>query len=148
MLRPASAGVLAVALLLTAIAPSCTHEGAIRDATAEATASVVGRLAGRWTLMSYQPDVALEPNLQLLLNGQFGRLVVAFSGTTLQAQGPGVAFSRTFKVEDVYGDHFKATVYDSSGIGIDSVCDFSGTTLTVRGVTSPWRGTSTFRRAP
>lgn len=147
MFRIASAGATALALSLAAITSvSCSREGAIRDASAESAASAVQRLAGQWMLTTYQPEMALEPNLQLLLSAQLGHMVVTFSGTTLDAQGPGVGFNRTFRVTEAYGDHFKATVYDSAGIGIDSVCDFSGNTLIANGMTPPWRGRSTFTR--
>jgi hypothetical protein len=147
MFRISSAGATALVLSLAATTQlSCSHEGTIRDASAESAANVVQRLGGQWMLATYQPKVSLEPNLQLLLNDQFGRLVVTFSGTTLQGQGPGVNFTRTFRITEAYGDHFKATVLDSTGIGTDSVCNFSGNTLIVEGATLPWLGHSTFTR--
>ena len=85
--------------------------------------------------------------LQLLLNEQINRLVVDFNGQALMAQGPGVTINRTYKVGEAYLDHFRATVYDSYGVGVDAVCDFSGPMLLVNGVTAPWRGKASFRRA-
>jgi len=127
---------------------SCSREqGPVRDARAEAAASAAQRLQGRWVLMSFQPDTPLEPVLQLLLNEQINRLVVDFNGQTIVAQGPGLTINRTYKVGDAYLDHFKATVYDSYGVGVDAVCDFSGNMLLVNGVTAPWRGRASFRRA-
>jgi hypothetical protein len=150
MFRIASTGPMVLAFVLAGITQlSCTGErGTVRDATAEAASNVGQRLNGRWMLATYQPEVALEANLQLLLNNQFEHLVVTFSGNTLRAQGPGVDFTRTYRVTEVYGEHFSATVYDSAGVGTDSSCDFSGTTLIVNGITPPWRGGSTFRRMP
>jgi hypothetical protein len=72
--------------------------------------------------------------------------VVEFNGQNIVAQGPGVTINRTYKIGDAYLDHFKATVYDSYGVGIDSVCDFKGYTLEVTGLTNPWRGRASFRR--
>jgi hypothetical protein len=147
MFRIASAGATALVLSVAAITQvSCSQHGTIRDASAESAANVVQRLGGPWTLATYQPEVSLEPTMQLLLKDQLGRLVVTFSGTTLSAQGPGVSFTRTFRITEAYGDHFKATVFDSAGVGIDSVCDFSGSTLIANGMTAPWRGRSTFTR--
>jgi hypothetical protein len=146
----ATACITAAALSLAGITQlSCRHETSpLRDATAETTAGVAQRLGGRWTLVSFQPEVSLEPALQQYLNAQIEQLVVDFSGNTLHARGPGVDVTRTFRVTEAYGDHFNATVYDSSGVGTNSVCDFSGNALLVNTVTLPWHGRSTFRRVP
>jgi hypothetical protein len=126
---------------------SCTHEqGPVRDVRVEAAASAAQRLQGRWLLLSFQPETPLEPVLQLLLNEQINRLIVEFNGQNIVAQGPGLTINRTYKIGDAYLDHFKATVYDSYGVGIESVCDFSGDTLLVSGVTAPWHGRASFRR--
>ena len=126
---------------------SCSHEqGPIRDVRAEAAATAGQRLQGRWVLASFQPETPLEPVLQLLLNEQINRLVVEFKGQALVAQGPGVTINRTYTIGDAYVDHFKATVYDSYGVGVDAYCDFNGNTLLVNGVTAPWRGKASFRR--
>src|SRR5689334_18716925 len=132
---------LALASLVLVSVIGCSKEqGPVRDARAEAAATVAQRLQGRWVLLSFQPDTPLEPVLQLLLNEQLNRLVVEFNGQNIVAQGPGLTINRTYKIGDAYLDHFKATVYDSYGVGIDSVCDFKGYTLEVTGITAPWRG--------
>jgi hypothetical protein len=150
MFRMRFAGSTALALSLVAVTQlSCGHErGAVHNAAAEAVAGVSQRLNGRWVLVSFKPDLPVETALQLLLNDQFEHLVVTLSGNTLHAQGPGVDFTRTFRIAEAYGDHFNATVYDSYGVGIESVCDFNGNTLLVNGATDPWRGRSIFRRVP
>jgi hypothetical protein len=139
---------VAVAAIAAMSFLSCSQErGPLRDARAEATASAGQRLQGRWVLATFQPETPLEPVLQLLLNEQIEHLVAEFRGQALVAQGPGVTINRTYRVGEAYVDHFKATIYDSYGVGIDTVCDFSGNMLLVEGVTAPWRGRASFRRA-
>jgi hypothetical protein len=141
------ASIFGIAFAATMV--SCSHEqGPIRDARAEAATSAAQRLQGRWTLVAYQPDVPLEVALQLLLNAQLGHMVVEFNGTSLTAQGPGVTINRTFKIEEAYENHFKATVIDPYGVGIESSCDFSGNQLIANGVDAPWRGRATFNKTP
>src|SRR5215813_7776211 len=97
----------------------CSHEqGFVRDARAEAAASAAQRLQGRWILTTFQSETPLEPVLQLLLNEQLNRFVVEFKGQALAAQGPGVTINRTYTIGEAYVDHFKATVYDSYGVGV------------------------------
>jgi hypothetical protein len=120
----------------------------VRDARAEAVASAAQRLQGRWVLVSFQPELALEPTMQVLLNTQIGRFVADFQGTRVRGEGPGIQVERTFRVEEAYSDHFKATLFDAYGVGMDSSNDFSGDSLIVNGVTSPWRGHAVFRRSP
>jgi hypothetical protein len=140
---------LALAPLMLVSLASCSHEqGPVRDARAEAAASASQRLQGRWLLVTFQPETPLEPVLQLLLNEEINRLVVEFKGQALVAQGPGVTINRTYTIGEAYVDHFKATVYDSYGVGVDAYCDFSADTLLVNGVTAPWRGRASFRRVP
>jgi hypothetical protein len=137
---------LASSLLVSLVA--CSHEqGPVRDARAEAAASAVQRLQGKWVLATFQPETPLEPVLQLLLNEEINRLVVEFRGQAIAAQGPGVTINRTYTIGDAYVDHFKATITDSYGVGTDAECDFSGNMLLVTGVTAPWRGKASFRRA-
>ena len=143
--------VRSVAVAVIAALPflSCSQErGPVRDARAEAVASAAQRLQGRWVLATFQPETPLEPVLQLLLNEQIERLVVEFRGQSLVAQGPGVTINRTFRIGEAYLDHFKATIYDSYGVGTDAVCDFSANMLLAEGVTAPWRGRASFRRMP
>jgi hypothetical protein len=135
-------------VVLAASVASCSRsQEPVRDARAEAAASAAQRLQGRWILTSFQPDVPLDPVMQLFLNEQINRFVVDFQGQKVTAQGPGVTINRTFRVDEAYVDHFKATIYDAYGVGIDSSCDFQGSMLLVNGLTSPWRGRASFRRA-
>jgi len=143
--KAASFSVLAFGVTLA----SCSHEqGPIRDARAEAATTVAQRLQGRWTLVSYQPEVALEPALQLMLNTQLGQMVIEFNGTKITAQGPGLTIDRTFKIGEAYENHFKATVVDQYGVGIESSCDFTGNQLIANGMNAPWRGRATFNKTP
>jgi hypothetical protein len=140
---------LVLAAAAVACLVSCSHEqGPVRDARAEAAATAAQRLQGRWLLTSFQPETPLEPVLQLLLNEQINRLVLEFKGASLVATGPGVTINRTYQIGDAYVDHFKATVFDSYGVGVDVVCDFSGNTLLANGISAPWRGRASFNRIP
>jgi len=142
------ASVLA-AIALGVTVTSCSHEqGPIRDARAEAATTAAQRLQGKWTLVSYQPEVPLESALQLLLNAQLGRMVVEFSGAKVNAQGPGVTVARTFRIDEAYENHFKATVVDQFGVGIESSCDFTANQLIANGMNAPWRGRATFNKTP
>ena len=137
-----------VAFLAVASLASCSRDQApVRDARAEANATAAQRLQGRWVLTRFEPQVPLEPVFQLLLNAQIDHLIVEFRGQAITAQGPGVTVNRTFRIDEAYVDHFKATVFDSYGVGVDTVGDFSGTVLTVSGLDSPWKGRASFRRA-
>jgi hypothetical protein len=141
------ASILGIALV--AALTSCSHEqGVIKDARAEAAVGAAQRLQGKWTLVAYQPDVPLETALQLLLNAQLGHLVVEFNGNNLTAQGPGVTINRAYKIDEAYENHFKATVIDPYGVGIESSCDFSGNQLVANGMNAPWRGRATFNKTP
>jgi hypothetical protein len=134
---------------MLALDSACSRDrGPVRDARAEAVASAAQRLQGRWVLLGFQPELPLEPAMQFLLNTQIGRFVADFQGTRVTGEGPGIRIERTFQVQEAYSDHFKATVYDAYGVGVDSSNDFSGDQLIVNGVTSPWRGRAVFRRVP
>jgi hypothetical protein len=145
--RRATRVLTAIALTLAASAASCHRErGEIRDVSAEAAANVAQRLQGDWVLVSFQPEVPLEGALQALLNVQIERMVVHIKGNAVHAEGVGVTIDRTYRVADVYGDHFKALLVDPYGVGLESSCDFSGNLLVVNGLNNPWRGRATFRR--
>ena len=122
--------------------------GEIRDARAESAQLATQRLQGTWVLQSFQPVVPLEGALQLLLAAQVGRFAVAFNGQYVDARGPGLTVRRSYKVEEAYGDRFRATVYDDQGIGQASSCEFTHEGLVVDGMESPWRGRALFRRGP
>jgi len=138
-----------LSLLAVALLASCgKDQGPVRDARAEAVATAAQRLQGKWLLTSFQPEVPLEPALQMLLNAQFNQFIVEFRGQSISGQGPGVTINRTYRMLEAYVDHFKATIYDSYGVGVDAFGDFSGDSMIVNGATAPWRGRATFRRVP
>jgi hypothetical protein len=138
----------ALAVTLAVPVVSCSRNQApVRDARAEAAATAAQRLQGRWILTTFQPDVPLDPVMQLLLRDQIDHLVVDFKGQTLTAQGPGVTINRTYRVDEAYVDHFKATIFDAYGVGMETSCDFSGNMLLITGLSAPWRGRASFRRA-
>jgi hypothetical protein len=126
---------------------SCSKErGPVHDARADSVATAAQRLQGTWVLTSFQPEVPLEPVMELLLRDQIDHMVVEFRGQALTATGPGVTVNRTFRIGEAYLDHFSATVFDAYGVGVNTVCDFSGNMLLVDTVTAPWRGKATFRK--
>jgi hypothetical protein len=136
-----------VALTLGSLLAACSkQQGQVHDAQAESASAVTNRLQGAWVLVSFQPEVPLEPALQLLLNDQMQHFVVEFQGASLSARGPSVTIARTYRVYDAYENHFKATVTDQYGIAVESSCDFVGDTLVANGWTPPWRGKAVFRR--
>jgi hypothetical protein len=142
-----TSGQVGVALALVLMLGSCAKEqGPVRDAQAESSASMLNRLQGRWVLVSFQPEVPLDPALQRLLDAQMQQFVVDVQGVNLTAQGPGVTVARTIAVKDAFENHFKATLTDPYGIATDSACDLAGPLLVVNGWTAPWRGKATFRR--
>jgi hypothetical protein len=119
-----------------------------KDATAESIASAGARLAGRWVLVGYQPEMPLEPTLALLLSTQFERMIIQFDGYRMVAEGPGISVNRKYRVTEAYGDHFRAQMYDEFGVSYDSSNDFSGNLLLIHASTAPWKGTGTLRRVP
>jgi len=142
-------GVVLLGISSLAFAAGCPRETSPpRDARAEAVATTGERLQGRWVLVIFQPELALEPTMQMLLNAQIGTFVAEFRGSHVSARGPGVQVERTYRVQEAYGDHFKATVYDAYGVGVDSSNDFSGDLLIANVITSPWNGRAVFRRVP
>jgi hypothetical protein len=146
MVRPTFA---AAALSAVLFGSACTHDqGQVKDVRAEANANAAQRLQGRWVLTSFEPQVPLEPVFQLILTAQIEHMVVEAKGQTLNAQGPGLSVTRTFRVEEAYLDHFRATVFDAYGVGVDTMGDFMGNTVVVNALTGPFRGRAGFRRAP
>src|SRR5262249_49491270 len=115
-------------------------------ARAEAAMSASQRLQGRWLLLGFQPEIPLEPALQLLLDAQIGHLVVEITGNNINAQGIGISVTRTYRIDEAYADHFKMTAFDAYGVGIESSGDFSGNLVLMNGITPPWRGRATFQR--
>src|SRR5437762_13856337 len=114
----------AVALLSLA---SCSQEhGPVHDARADAVATAVQRLQGKWVLTSFQPEVPLDPVMTLLLRDQIEHMVVELQGQTLTATGPGLSVNRTYRIDQAYLDHFTATVFDAYGVGVNTACDFNG----------------------
>src|SRR5690348_3955596 len=67
-----------VALLASACGAADTPTGPSADAIAIQKAG--DRLRGQWRLVSFQPETALEPMLQALLQMQYQTLTVHFDG--------------------------------------------------------------------
>lgn len=119
-----------------------------KDATLESIASAGARLQGRWVLVSYQPDIPLEPTIGLLVSTQFERMVIEFDGSRMRAEGPGISVTRKYRITEAYADHFRAQIFDEYGVSYDSSNDFQGNVLRLHADTAPWRGTATLRRIP
>jgi hypothetical protein len=102
---------LAFALLAAGCAPA-KQGPSPADYAAPSLASAQQRIRGRWLLVDYAPELALEPVLRLLVQSQLGRLNVTFDGATLVADGPGVHVSRSYRVLEASGDQIKVDVVD------------------------------------
>ncbi len=148
MRRTTTRGAAFALTLVAAALSACRHEERPpRDLRAEAAATAAQRLQGRWVLVSFEPETPLEPTLQLLLNAEIERFYIDIRGSNITGEGPGITVSRTYRIGEAYGDHFKATVYDAYGVGLLSSCDFRGNELLVNSINAPWRGRAIFRRA-
>ena len=126
----------------------CSEPAPPRDATAAAIASIDARLRGSFRLVSFVPEIPLEPMLAVMLQAQYGTLVIRFDGRQLTADSPGVHVVRTYEIREPQGDRFTLVAFDESGVPYDSVCEFSGADqLVVYAQTPPWKGVATIRRA-
>ena len=105
--------------------------------------------AGNWILMSFQPEVPLEPMFASLLSAQLGTMQVQFDGRqmVMVATGPGVTTTRRYQVTQASGDRLSVATYDDRGISYDAVGDFRGEELYFASQSSPWRGRGVLRRA-
>lgn len=103
---------------------------------------------GRWLLVSFQPEVPLEPMLAGLLSAQLGVLVVQFDGQQMIAQGAGVGTTRRYRVTQAVAEGLTVVSYDDKGVPYDAVGEFHGNDLYFASLTIPWRGRGILRRIP
>jgi hypothetical protein len=121
---------------------------ASRDATKERIEAASARLQGTWTLVQFQPELALEPMLAQLLAIQIGRLTVRFAGNQAFITGVGVNTQRTYRIDNAEFDWLRLTLIEDSGASYQSFGQFAGNDLNFRSDTSPWRGQGMLRRTP
>jgi hypothetical protein len=141
----------AVTLCGAALLGAGCGRGASRgpDATAVAIASIDTRLRGSFRLVSFVPEVPLEPMLASMLEFQYGTLVLRFDGKRIIADSPGVHVDRAYEIREPKGDRFKLVSLDEAGVPYESVCEFAGSDqVLVYSQTPPWKGVATIRRAP
>jgi hypothetical protein len=124
----------------------CAGSGSNANDPARAIAATNQRLQGTWLLMDFQPEVPLEPMLAQLLSTQLGRLTIQLDGGRVVATGLGVQATRTYRVDDASMDRFKLTLFDDTGVPYESWGDFQGEIIRFQSLTTPWRGTGTFKR--
>src|SRR5262249_39835363 len=137
----------AIGLALAMLSASCTPKREPRDASEEARAQAARRLMGRWVLISYQPELALEPMFQALLQAQLGSTLVAFDGQQMVGTGTGVSVVRRYKLTQAWGDRVTVVTYDDKGVAYDADGEFRGNDLYFISHTIPWRGRGILRRA-
>ena len=118
------------------------------DEAAQARQYANQRLTGRWLLVSFQPEVTLEPMLGALLAAQMNQLVVTFQAPQMHARGVGVDTIRRYKVVDALGARVAIRTVDDSGATYDAVGEFRGQELFFESRTIPWRGRGVLRRLP
>jgi hypothetical protein len=117
-----------------------------RDATQESLASAAQRLAGKWRLVRYDPDVPMQPTVALLVKSQVGQMIVTIAGETLTAEGPGLSVTRRLRIGSAYGDHFDAQLIDSYGVANDTSDEFQGKQLIVVVLGTTWGGKALLQR--
>lgn len=119
------------------------------DATAVEIASIDARLRGSFRLVSFIPEVPLEPMLASLLEYQYTTLILRFEGHRILADSPGVHVNRAYEIREPKGDRFTLVSFDEAGIPYESVCEFAGNDqVLVHSQTPPWTGVATIRRTP
>lgn len=97
-------------------------------------------LKGSWVLQEFRPEDAFEPMLRSLVEAQFGTLVVTFDGTTLTAQGPGIATTRSYEVVQSLFGRVDIVIFGDDGTTYEMVGQFIGDDLQFESRTQPWRG--------
>jgi hypothetical protein len=120
--------------------PADAAQAAVGDATA--------RLEGEWVLVDFQPDAALEPMLQTLLQAQMKQLRVRFHAGSMKVEGVGVSADRTYRVTQAAADGFSLTVVDPTNVEYRATGAFQGNVLSFASLTDPWRGHGRLQRAP
>ncbi|HMR09064.1 MAG TPA: hypothetical protein PKA88_24960 [Polyangiaceae bacterium] len=145
--HPLLRGVLLVVLALPLFACS-RQSGPPVDTAAQARAEAGRRLEGRWLLVSFQPEVNLEPMLGALLAAQMNRMVVTFQAPQMHAAGMGVDTTRRYQVTEALGERVSVRTVDDTGVAYDAVGEFRGADLYFESRTIPWRGRGILRRMP
>ena len=135
-------------ILCVALVCACGGSRAqAEDPTFKQVAAATARLRGTWTLMQFQPDLALEPMLAQLMAVQMGRLTIRFDGNQAFITGVGVDTQRKYRVDSADGDQLHLTLTDDSGATYLVAGQFAGDDLLFRSDTSPWRGHGKLNRA-
>jgi hypothetical protein len=114
--------------------------------SADMVSSAHRELVGRWVLIRYQPEEALEPMLANLLNAQIGVMTLEFNGQTMKANGMGITTERAYQVIEATGTQFRLVLRDPDGVTYNVAAAFQGSELEFVSQTSPWRGRGRLRR--
>ncbi len=130
--------------LLAASAVGCGSKQSA--SSADTVSSAQQQLLGRWVLIRYQPDEALELMLANLLNAQIGVLTLEFTGQVMKAQGVGISTQRAYQVVEAAGNQFRLVLSDPDGVTYNIAGAFQGPELEFISQTSPWRGRGRLRR--
>jgi hypothetical protein len=138
--------VAAVCFAIGCSSLACAPRGTPRDASEEARAQASQRLLGRWVLISYEPELPLEPMFQGLLQAQFGSMIIEFDGQQMTGNGTGVSVVRRYRLTQAWGDRLTVITYDDKGVAYDADGEFRGNDLYFISHTSPWRGRGILRR--
>lgn len=146
--HPLLRGVLLVVLALPLSLACSRRSGPPVDTAAQARAEAGRRLEGRWLLVSFQPEVNLEPMLGALLAAQMNRMVVTFQAPQMHAAGMGVDTTRRYQVTEALGERVSVRTVDDTGVTYDAVGEFRGADLYFESRTIPWRGRGILRRMP
>ena len=106
--------------------------------------------SGTWKLVSYVPEVALEPMLATLLQAEVQTMVVRFENGRMKADGPGVHVDRSYRIEQAWGPRFKLVSVDETGVAYSTTGEIStdGNWIAFVGENKPWRGVGTLHRVP
>jgi hypothetical protein len=130
--------------LLAASAIGCgSKQGA---SSADTVSSARQQLLGRWVLIRYQPDEALELMLTNFLNAQIGVLTLEFTGQIMKAHGVGITTQRAYQVVEAAGNQFRLVLSDPDGVTYNVAGAFQGPEIEFVSQTSPWRGRGRLRR--
>ena len=144
--RGAARLIATLCLLLASLSPGCQKRGEPRDASETARVEAGRRLMGRWVLISYQPELPLEPMFQGLLQAQFGSMIVEFDGQQMVGNGTGVSVVRRYRLTQAWADRITIITYDDKGVSYDADGEFRGNDLYFISHTIPWRGRGVLRR--
>lgn len=118
---------------------SCAGSAPAADSAAS-THSAELKLQGSWTLVSFTPDLALEPMLMELLSSQLEQLTIRFEEGSLVAQGPGVSLERRYEVLGAIGDDVSLSVESEEGSNRRFTAQILGDELVFQSLDAPWRG--------